>query len=93
MCHENSENSDGCPYLLRICLLNGTNVGECIAESNPFNLLDLEQGAFRFTNKGVQVEILTMLKLVSLESLAGNDFSERGKQAEAHCERNLNRHL
>ena len=24
------------------------------------------------------------------ESLAGNDFSERGAQAEAHCERNLN---
>ena len=24
------------------------------------------------------------------ESLAGNDFSERGTQAEAHCERNLN---
>ena len=31
--------------------------------------------------------------LVSFESLAGNDFSERGTQAEAHCERNLNRQL
>ena len=33
------------------------------------------------------------LKLVSFESLAGNDFSERGTQAEAHCERNLHRQL
>ena len=35
----------------------------------------------------------SILKLVSFESLAGNDFSERGTQAEAHCERNLNRQL
>ena len=28
--------------------------------------------------------------MVLFESLAGNDFSERGTQAEAHCERNLN---
>ena len=34
-----------------------------------------------------------MLKLVSFESVAGNDFSEQGRQAEAHCERNLNRQL
>ena len=43
--------------------------------------------------KPLQVEILSMLKLVSFESLAGNAFSELGKQAEAHCERNLNRQL
>ena len=28
--------------------------------------------------------------MVSFESLAGNDFSERGTQAQALCERNLN---
>ena len=49
------------------------------------------QGAFWFTNKRVQIKILSILKVVSFESLAGNDFSERGTQAEAHCERNLNR--
>ena len=36
-------------------------------------------------------KILSILKVVSVESLAGNDFSERGTQGEAHCERNLNR--
>ena len=30
------------------------------------------------------------LKVVLFEIFAGNDFSERGTQAEAHCERNLN---
>ena len=39
------------------------------------------------------LSILSILKVVSFESLAGNDFSERGAQAEAHCERNLNRQL
>ena len=34
-----------------------------------------------------------MLKLVSFERLARNDFCEWGMQAEAHCERNLNHHL
>ena len=34
-----------------------------------------------------------MLELVSFESLVGNDFSERGTQAEAHCQTNLNRQL
>ena len=34
---------------------------------------------------------LSFLKLLSFVSLAGNDFSELGTQAEAHCERNLNR--
>ena len=49
--------------------------------------------AFWFTNKRVQIKILSILKLVSFESLAGNDFSEQGTQAEAHCERNLSRQL
>ena len=44
------------------------------------------------TNKGTS-GILSILKLVSFESLTGNDFSERDTQAEAHCERNLNRQL
>ena len=39
------------------------------------------------TNAGVQIKILSILKLVSFESLAGNDFSERDTQAEAHCEK------
>ena len=51
----------------------------------PLQIVHLEQGAFWFTNKRVEVEILFMFKLVSFESLAGNDFSERGTQAEAHC--------
>ena len=33
----------------------------------------------------MQIKILSILKLVSFESLAGNDFSEWGTQAEAHC--------
>ena len=41
----------------------------------------------------MQITILSILKLVSLESLPGNDFSERDTQAEAHCERNLNREV
>ena len=45
--------------------------------------------AFWFTNKRVQIKIPSILKPVSFESLAGNDFSERCTQAEAHCERNL----
>ena len=60
----------------------------------PLQVVDLEQGAFWFTNKGLQVEILSMLKLDSfIESLAGNLLSERGTQAEPQCERNLNRQL
>ena len=34
-----------------------------------------------------------MFKLVSFESLARNDVSEQGSQAEAHCKRNLNHQL
>ena len=41
----------------------------------------------------MQIKILSILKLVSFESLFGNEFSERGAQAEAHYERNLNRQL
>ena len=36
---------------------------------------------------------VTILKLVSFERLARKDFFERGMQAEAHCERNLNLQL
>ena len=36
---------------------------------------------------------LPIKSLVSFERLAGNDFSQQGTQAEAHCERNLNRQL
>ena len=51
-------------------------------ESNfPLQVVNLEQSIF------------AMLKLVSFLSLAWNDLSERGTQAEAHCERNLNRQL
>ena len=41
------------------------------------------------TNAEVQIKILSILKLVSFESLAWNDFSERGTQAEAHSEKKL----
>ena len=60
---------------------------ECIAELNP------SASCWPLTrcNKREKIKILSILKVVSFESLAGNDFSERGTQAEAHCERNLNR--
>ena len=92
MCHWNSENSGGCSYLLRICFICGTNVS-VLQSWIPLQVADHEQGAFWFTNKRVQIKILSTLKLVSFESLAGNDFSERGSQAETHCKRNLNRQL
>ena len=63
---------------------------ENVSESRgwiPLQVVDLEQDAFWFNNKRVQAKIL------SIERLAGNNFSERGTQAEAHCERNLNRQL
>ena len=47
------------------------------------------QPAFWFINKREQIKIPSILKPVSFESLAGNDFSERCTQAEAHCESNL----
>ena len=92
MCHGNSENSYGCSYLLRIWFSYGTNV--TVSQSwIPLQDVGRWQGAFWFTNKRVQIKTLSILKLVSFESLARNDFSERGTQAEAHCERNLNRQL
>ena len=65
----------------------------CGVESLCKLLTASKEGAFWFTNKRVQIKILSILKVVLFESLAGNDFSERGTQAEAHCERNLNRQL
>ena len=92
MCHGNSEKTGGCSYLPRICFICTTNVS--VSRSLiPQQVADREQGAFWFTNKWVQIKILSILKLVSFESLAGNDFSEQDRQAEAHCERNLNRQL
>ena len=35
----------------------------------------------------MQIKVLSILKLVSFESLAENDFSERGRQAEATQQR------
>ena len=55
----------------------------------PLQVSDRKQGAFWLTNKRVQIKIQSILKLVSFESLAGNDFSQRGTKAEASCERNL----
>ena len=92
MCHWNSENSGGCSYLLRICFICGTNVS-VLQSWILLQVADREQGAFWFTNQWVQIKILSFLKLVSFESLAGNDFSERGSQAETHCKRNLSRQL
>ena len=68
MCLGNSENSDGCPYLLRICFIYGTNVSVS-RRWIPLQVVDREQGAFWFTNR-VQVEILSVLKLVSFESFS-----------------------
>ena len=42
-----------------------------------------EECAFGLKNKRVQIKILSILKLFSFESLAANDFSERGTQARA----------
>ena len=83
MCHGNPRNSYDCSYLLRICFICGTNVNvlRCWI---PLQVVDREQGAFWFTNKRVQIKILSTLKLVSFESLAGNDFSERGTQADSN---------
>ena len=81
MCYGNSENSDGCSYLLRICFIYRTNVSVSWSWT-PVQVVDHEQGAFWFTNKRLQIKILSILKLVSFESLARNDFSEGGTQAE-----------
>ena len=55
-------------------LIYGTS-SKSIAESNP------SAGWPRIRCFDVQVEILFLLKLISFESLAGNDFFERGTQA------------
>ena len=82
MCHGNSENSDDCLYL-RIFLIYGTNVS--VSQSRIPLQVYQQTNASRNT-----VHVKTR---VSFESLAGNDFSERGTQAEAHCERIFNRQL
>ena len=88
VCYGYSENSEGCSYFLRICFICGTS--ESVSQSwIPLQVADRKQGAFWFTNKRVQIKILSILKLVSFESLAGNDFSQWGTQAEACCKRNL----
>ena len=87
MCYGNSENSCGCSYLLRICFIYGKWVYRGVEPSASCWPLTR---CISFTNKRVQIKILSILKLVSFESLARNDVSERGMQAEAHCERNLN---
>ena len=91
MCHGSSENSYGCSYLLRICFIYGKWVYRGV--ESLCKLLTANKVPFDLPTKGVQIKILSILKLVSFESLAGNDFSERGTQAEAHCERNLDRQL
>ena len=91
MCHGNSENSYGCSYLLRICFIYEKWVYRGV--ESLYKLLTAKKVPFDLPKKRVQIRILSILKLVSFESLAGNDFSERGTQAEAHFERNLNRQL
>ena len=56
-------------------------------------LTAIKQGAFRFTNKRVQIKILFILKLVSFESLAGNDSLNGVRKRRLTEERNLNRQL
>ena len=58
-----------------------------------YKLLTAKKVPFDLPKKRVQIRILSILKLVSFESLAENDFPERGTQAEARCERNVNRQL
>ena len=58
MCHGNSENSNSCPYRLRICFIYGTNVS--VSRSwIPLQVVDPEQDAFWFINKRVQVKTLS----------------------------------
>ena len=75
-------------HISQDCFIYRTNVS-VLWSWIPLQVVYREQGAFWFTNKGVHIKILSILKLVSFESLAGNDFSERGMQAEACYERNL----
>ena len=87
MCQGNSEKSNGCPYLLRICTIHGTN------ESVSRESLCRTRCLLIYQQTSARQNTVTILKLVSFERLAGKDFFERGTQAEAHCERNLNRQL
>ena len=50
--------SCGCPYPLRICFIYGTNVSVSRSWIPP-QVVDLEQDAFWFTNKRVQVKTLS----------------------------------
>ena len=70
MCHANSENSNVCPYLFRICFIYGTNVSFDRGVESLCRFVDSKQDAFWFTNKQVQVKILSILKLVSFERYA-----------------------
>ena len=53
MCHGNSENLDGCSYLLRICFIYRTNVSVSRCWIHLW-AVDREQGVFWLTNKRVQ---------------------------------------
>ena len=53
MCHGNSENLDGCSYLLRIYFIYRTNVSVSRSWIPP-RVVDREQGVFWLTNKRVQ---------------------------------------
>ena len=59
MCHENSENSYGCSYLLRICFFMES---ECIEELNPSASSWPVTRCLWFTNKRVQINILSIFK-------------------------------
>ena len=82
MWHGSSENSDGGSYLLRICFIYRTNAS-VLQSWISLQVVDREQCVlctFWFTNKRVQIKLLSILKVVSFESVAGSDFSERGMQ-------------
>ena len=64
MWHGNSENSDGCSYLLKICFIYGTNVTADVTVSQswiPLQVVHREQCAFSSTKKRVQIKILSIL--------------------------------
>ena len=77
-----AEHSDGCLYLHR-------NVS-VLQSWIPLQVVDRKQGVFWFANKRVQITKLSILKLVSLESLAGNGARKRRLNAKetsiANCE-------
>ena len=73
MCHGNSENSCGCSYLLRICLIYGKWVYREV--ESLCKLLTANKVHFDLpTNVGVQIKILSILKLVSFKSLTEKNF-------------------